>query len=579
MAAGSITVLVIAASKIGLLQPLEWGTLDLFFRLRPLEPPDSRIAIVTIGESDIKKVGQWPIPDAVLAKLIENLKAHHPRAIGLALYRDLAVEPGNQALVKVFKSSPNLIGVEKAVGDKVAPPLTLSKLEQVGIADLVLDADGKVRRGLLSVRNEGEQTKLSLGVRLALIYLQAEGISLKMIDEKKKHLRLGKAVFVPFRDNDGGYVRANVGGYQILLNYRGGEDNFAKISMTDVLQNRIPPAKVRDRILIIGAAAPSLNDLFLTPYSSSFNGIPQRTPSVVIHANLTSQILSAALDGRPFIRVWDQPVEALWIFIWSLAGAAAGVQEWFAFAVCPLKKNGFLILAIQLICIFMAGVTLLISCYLAFLGSWWVPAAAPLLALTGSAIASAAYCSRKWQRLALLDGLTQVANRRHFQECLQRKWDETMRNKRHLSLILCDVDCFKKYNDTYGHQAGDACLQRVAKAIVLAVRPADIVARYGGEEFAVILPNTSPDVAMQVAEIIRCKVSDLKIEHSQSTVENYVTVSCGLASTVADCKSAPYDLISAADKGLYEAKNMGRNRVILQEIEIYDLPFSSNYYN
>lgn len=338
MAAGSVTVLVIAAGSAGLLQPLEWATLDLFFRLRPLEPPDERIAIVTISESDIKKVGQWPIPDAVLAQLIQNLEAHQPRAIGLDLYRDLPVAPGNQALVKVFKSSPNLIGVEKAVGDTVAPPPTLSKLDRVGIADLVLDADGKVRRGLLSVRNEGGPAKLSLGVRLALTYLQAEGVTLQMIDAKKKHLGLGKAVFVPFRGNDGGYAGANAGGYQILLNFRGGEDNFATISMTDVLENRIPPEKVRDRILIVGAAAPSLNDVFLTPYSSRLKGAPVPTPSAVIHANLTSQILSAALDGRPFIRVWDEPVEALWILLWSLAGAAAGVQECLFFAACPLEN-------------------------------------------------------------------------------------------------------------------------------------------------------------------------------------------------------------------------------------------------
>jgi diguanylate cyclase (GGDEF)-like protein len=579
MAAGSVTVLVIAAGSAGLLQPLEWATLDLFFRLRPLEPPDPRIAIVTIGESDIKKVGQWPIPDAVLAKLIEKLEAHHPRAIGLALYRDLPVAPGNQALEEVFRSTPNLIGVEKAVGETVAPPATLSKLDRVGIADLLLDADGKVRRGLLSVRNQGGQTKLSLGVRLALTYLQAEGVSLQMIDAKKKHLQLGKAVFVPFRGNDGGYAGANAGGYQILLNFRGGEDNFATLSMTDVLENRIPPEKVRDRILIVGAAAPSLNDVFLTPYSSSFKGAPVPTPSAVIHANLTSQILSAALDGRPFIRVWDEPVEALWIFLWSVAGAAAGVQECLFVAACPLEKHSFLTWAIQAFCTVLAGGALLISCYLAFLGSWWVPAAAPLLALTGSAIASSAYCSRKWQRLALVDGLTLVANRRHFQESLEREWYGTLAKKRHLSLILCDIDCFKSYNDSWGHQAGDACLQQVAKAIAEAVRPTDVVARYGGEEFAVILPNTSPEIALQVADKIRKKVNNLKIDHPQSIAGQYVTVSCGVASAVADCKAAPADLISAADRGLYEAKERGRNRVILQELEISKINFPGHPYN
>ncbi|MBD0300746.1 MAG: CHASE2 domain-containing protein, partial [Tolypothrix sp. T3-bin4] len=114
--APSVAGLVVAASSLGFFQLWEWVTHDHFFRLRPREPVDTRLVIVTIDESDIQKVGQWPISDAVLAKVIKNLKAQKPRAIGLDLYRDLPVEPGHQALVNVFKSTPNLIGVEKVVG-------------------------------------------------------------------------------------------------------------------------------------------------------------------------------------------------------------------------------------------------------------------------------------------------------------------------------------------------------------------------------------------------------------------------------------------------------------------------------
>lgn len=172
-------------------------------------------------------------------------------------------------------------------------------------------------------------------------------------------------------------------------------------------------------------------------------------------------------------------------------------------------------------------------------------------------------------RLANSDGLTQVANRRCFNEYLEKEWQELPEEAPELSLILCDIDFFKKYNDTYGHQAGDACLQRVAKTIVEAVNSsaADVsqqrlVARYGGEEFAVILPRTPPDFAVSIAEHIRVWVKKLEIEHLQSEV-GCVTLSLGVASAFPRSTIAQKDLIAAADRALYQAKDRGRDRVIL----------------
>jgi len=383
------------ASSLGLFQLMEWATLDQFFRWRPREPVDPRITIVTIDESDITHVGQWPVPDAVLAKLIENLRKHNPKAIGLDLYRDLPVEPGHQALVELFKNTPNLIGVEKAVGNAVPPPPILKQLDRVGLADLVLDADGKVRRGLISVRTGEGQTKLGLGTTLALMYLEAEGIKLKMLDAKKKYLGLGKAVFMPLMGNEGGYVRANTGGYQILLNYRGKLENFEHLSMKDVLENRIPPNSLRDRIILIGATGASLNDLFFTPYTYGGEGSPQRTPGVVIHANITSQILSAAIEGRRFIRVWDEPIEWLWILVWSFAGAGT---SWIVLAAKPLADRLALKATVFLISLLLGGVMLVGGSYVAFLASWWFPVIAPLVAFTGSGIAIAGYNSLELQQ-------------------------------------------------------------------------------------------------------------------------------------------------------------------------------------
>ncbi|HAJ63348.1 MAG TPA: hypothetical protein DCP31_32385, partial [Cyanobacteria bacterium UBA8543] len=394
--APSVAGLAIAASSMGLFQTLEWASHDLFFRLRPREPVDPRIVIVTIDESDLTQIGRWPISDAVLAKLLEKLNAQQPRAIGLDLYRDIPVEPGHQELVKVFKSTPNLIGVEKVVGNTVAPSPTLKQLGQVAMADLVLDADGKVRRGLLTIQSQKGQTRESLGVKLALMYLKNQGLSLQVINAAKKHYRLGKAVFMPFTGNEGAYVNADAGGYQIFLNFRGTQKNFHTVSITDVLENRIPPNLVRDRLVLIGSTAQSLNDHFFTPYITenfapwSFTS-PKRMAGVVIHANLTSQILSAALEGRPLIKSWPEPVEWLWILSWSFVGATV---RWLW-----LKGNAWKTrwTAIGL-WIVPAGGILFTSSYLAFLAGWWIPVVSPLFALAGSAIAIAGYHRLELQR-------------------------------------------------------------------------------------------------------------------------------------------------------------------------------------
>ncbi len=169
--------------------------------------------------------------------------------------------------------------------------------------------------------------------------------------------------------------------------------------------------------------------------------------------------------------------------------------------------------------------------------------------------------NRELQRLAALDGLTGVANRRRFDEYLDAEWTRMAQEKLPLSLILCDLDFFKKYNDTYGHQAGDDCLRRVADALrFCAKRSLDLVARYGGEEFAVILPNTTGFGAFQVAEEIRAVVNSLDITHIQSAVSQHVTLSLGIACIFPTPDTSPSMLIAEADTALYQAKAAGRNR-------------------
>ena len=168
--------------------------------------------------------------------------------------------------------------------------------------------------------------------------------------------------------------------------------------------------------------------------------------------------------------------------------------------------------------------------------------------------------------LAIHDGLTGIYNRRYFDETLAREWKRTMREKAPLSLIMLDIDYFKKYNDTYGHQAGDECLRQVATTISGALRrPADMAARYGGEEFVVVLPNLKLEDSAKFGETIRAKIEALKMEHKQSDANPFITVSLGIASVVPSSISSYEELVGAADKALYSAKNKGRNRVCVAQ--------------
>lgn len=166
-------------------------------------------------------------------------------------------------------------------------------------------------------------------------------------------------------------------------------------------------------------------------------------------------------------------------------------------------------------------------------------------------------------RIASIDGLTQIANRRKFDEHLKQQWKQMARDQSPLSVILCDIDHFKQFNDAYGHLAGDACLQKVAGVLGDCVkRPTDLVARFGGEEFAAILPQTEVDGALRIAEHMQLAVMQLQIPHRASKVSSVVTLSIGIACAVPTPHSVSEELIHTADRRLYQAKQAGRNQII-----------------
>ena len=389
----TVAIIVILMRLSGLLQGWEWAVYDQFLRLRPREEPDDRIVIVGLTEEDYRRQGQLVFPDAIYAQLLEKLKAQNPRAIGLDIYRSQPVEPGHEDLLRVFESTPNLIGIQKVSGDSeretVDPPPVLKEKGQVGANDNILDADNKVRRGLLTVANANapDQWVPGFAMNLAARYLDGEGIGIEIAEGTDNWWQLGDVVFRDIGANEGGYIRTETGDYQILLNYRSSPRPFDQVSLTDVLENNIPEDWASDRLVLIGAVGESANDAFFTPYSTGLIGLPEAMPGVEIHAHLTSQIISAVLDNRSLMGSWPEPLEGLWIFFWSGVGASI------AWTIRHLGGNHWRA-GQRLAYIVLAAVGLLGGSYLALVGSWWIPVVPPLLALTGSTVAIVAYIAR-----------------------------------------------------------------------------------------------------------------------------------------------------------------------------------------
>ncbi len=389
IAVPAVCAIVFLIRLSGLLQPLEWAALDHYFRMRPAEPKDDRIVIVGLHESDVQKYG-FPLPDSTLATALKRIKQQQPSAIGLDLYRDLPVGKGGAELTQIYKSTPNLIGVQKVIkgagfGSVAASPV-LSELGQVGANDLVVDGDGKLRRGLLSVTSDRNQDYLSFAFALSLLHLQPKGIEPKTTEQD--HIQLGQTTFLPFEADDGGYIHADAAGYQVLLNYRGGQDSFDLISLEQLLEGKIAPDRLRGKVVLIGSVAESLNDFFETPYNARSAQLRRLTPGVEIHAQITSQILSSVLDQRPPIHTASKLAEWAWIVGWTLLGA---LLVWQQRSTTQHSKFQSLKIFLSLL---IAGSILIGLTFAAFLQSWWLPVVPPLLGLSSSAIAITAYLAQ-----------------------------------------------------------------------------------------------------------------------------------------------------------------------------------------
>ncbi|XWK86206.1 MAG: CHASE2 domain-containing serine/threonine-protein kinase [Phormidium sp.] len=385
------------------MEALELGTYDQFVRLATrstnvesaiAKKTDPRLLVVAVTEQDIQNLGQWPIPDGKMAQLLNILEKYKPRVIGLDIYRDLPVAPGHDKLVKYLQKSDRLVAICKQSDSHspgVAPPKALSP-KQVGFSDLIIDTDGVIRRALLFARKEqGKCTTFSaFSYQLASRYLALEGIEpfkatsagdlgFRSRKTAAKGTKINPVVFLPLDANAGGYQGVDVGGYQILLKYDAAENVARQVTLTQVLNQQVPEEWIRDRVVLIGAVAGSIDDAFYTPYSAAQNQ-QHKMPGVVVHAQIVNQIISAVLDGRTLPWYWPDWVEGLWIWSWAIIG---GVGAW--------KLRHPLVLGISGIAAFGVLSSL---CYGFWLYSGWVPlvpAALSMVTTGGTVVVIAAY--------------------------------------------------------------------------------------------------------------------------------------------------------------------------------------------
>lgn len=384
----AITATLLGVRHLGGLQPLELIAFDHLVRLRSKETaPDTRILAIAITEQDIRTQKKWPLSDRVVAQMLQKLQAMQPAAIGLDLYRDIPIEPGHNELVAQLKQ-PNVIAIQNidSITGTPAPPEVSP--EQIGFNDLPIDPDNVVRRSILFAENE-KDFLYSFSLRLALAYLEQQGISLQDSPTHPGSPQLGKAVFLQLQPNSGGYQTIETGGYQFLLNYRSPEHGARQVSLSDLLNGSLDPNWVKGKIVIIGSTAPSLKDAFLTPYSPALQK-NYKMPGVLIHSQMVSQILDAATGNRPLFWFWPEWAEIVWILGWMVMGGILGRATFH-----PLRLSiGF------------AGglVACTLTCFYLFTSGGWVPLAAPALGfalMTGTVVSYRAYQAHQKQQIVM----------------------------------------------------------------------------------------------------------------------------------------------------------------------------------
>ena len=402
-----VSGLVWLLREAGSLESMELQAYDCFARIRQEDaPPDPRILLITISEKDLQDQGTWPVSDETLARGLKTILRGKPLAIGVDLFRDIPVPPGQEELHAVLRENRNIIGVMKLGPQGIPCHQALRDTDQSGFNDILVDPGGIVRRALLYL-DDGKTVFPSFPLRLALLYLDALGVHPQADPSRPECLRLGQKTIPPLEPRDGGYVRADARGYQFLLDFRGAAGEFRSFSLQDLIWAGVDETIFKDKIVLVGVVAESVKDFFYTPLSRSFRE-GQHMAGVVLHGQTVSQVLRFALGQSSPIRSLSEKQEAAWTFLWGLMGSGLGLMIRSPWRFSAAGLTGLLALA---------G-----AAFLAFVKSWWIPLVPPGMGWTLCAAIGAAYVSNHEKKERNL--LMQIFSRSVSKEIAETIWQQ-----------------------------------------------------------------------------------------------------------------------------------------------------------
>jgi len=502
------SLLVIGLRSAGLLQFVELATYDAYLRVKEYRSvPEPRVVLVQAFEADIQKLAEWPLSDRNMVAVLKKLLVHEPRVVGVDLYRDIPVPPGTEDLHALLKNDKRIVFIEKFGKDsskRVAGPPVLRGTERIGFADVTVDEDGVVRRGLLFL-DDGKDFSVSLSLRLALAYLAEVGITPQPGSDDPAHMRLGSVTLRPFEANDGAYVRADAQGYQYLLDYRGGADRFKTYSVSDVLEGRVEPGLIKGNVVIVGVHAESVKDDFLTPFDR-FSRRGQTTPGIAVHGHEVSQLLRAALDGDAPIHILRDRFENLWILLWGIVAALVG-----RVARSTLRFTLFT----------AAGLFVLVgSTLLAFVGHWWLPVAPVAITWVASAGVVTAFISghERQERRFLMDLFSrsvspEVADEMWRQRASFIKGGRLQPQTMTVTVLFSDLAGFTPVAERLSPEELMDWLNEYMEAMAgLVIQHGGVVDDYYGDaiksNFGVPLPRkTAEEVRQDAMNAVRCAMA------------------------------------------------------------------------
>ncbi len=508
VAGGLAFAVLIGLRSTGALEGLELAAYDWQLRLRPGAPAKKPpVVLVTITDRDIAELGTWPVPDAVLARALETLSRAGARAIALDIYRDVPVPPGHEALNAVLAKNPQIVGamlLPRGEHPGVLPPPVLVGSDRVGFTDTVVDADGRVRRALLML-DDGKTVFYSLPFRIALLYLQAAGVTPQSDPQNPDYLKLGRTTLRPFEPNDGGYVRADAGGYQILIDYRDASDAFAEIGLSQLLAGEFDRRLVKDRVALVGVTAESVKDNFFTPLSGMF-GTKGSMYGVALYGHMVSQLVRGALEGERPLAVLPDGVEALWILVWCLLGATLAFLARSAWRFALAVAGGLLIL--------------LVAAHAVFLLGWWIPSVPPVLGWVASAGVVSVYVSgREKKERARLMSLFSAYMSPELAEAIYRDRQHFLASGRPIpqrltvTVYFCDVGGFTTISETLDPPVLMGWLYGFMEAITPVVSShGGVILRFSGDSimavFGVPVARTSEEeIARDAVNAVDCALA------------------------------------------------------------------------